>query len=198
MFGDLPPTASRVGLSPRERGVIGAGAVIVALGFFVTRVAMPSLASWRTKTLALETARTRVAHWQGLIEHQDSLTRMATREERALAEQPRRVLHARTTALGASALQTYLQDAVDGAGMLVNRVDVDQSTSTSDTLTAQLSVIGDIQGVARLLETLAHGPRVVTLTRLTVQQNSALRGAADVLQVTIGIQAPLILEGATP
>lgn len=198
MFGDLPPARSRTGLSPRERGVIVAGAIVVALAVFLTRVALPALASWQTKALALETARAQVAHWQGLIEHRDSLERIASRAERALAERPRRLLHARTSALGASALQSYLQDAVDGAGMLVNRVDVEQNTSASEALTAQLSVIGDIEGLARLLETLAHGPRVVTVTRLTVQQNSALRGATDVLQVTIGVHAPLVLEEAAP
>lgn len=59
---------------------------------------------------------------------------------------------------------------------------------------ATLSANCDIHGLAALLAQFATGPRVVQVTRMTVQMNSALRGAPDMLQVTLALRAPVILE----
>jgi hypothetical protein len=64
---------------------------------------------------------------------------------------------------------------------------------------ATLSAYCDIHGLAALLRHLETGPRAVAVERMTVQINPALRGAPDVLQVSLTLRAPVVLtegEGA--
>ncbi|MFO0208964.1 MAG: GspMb/PilO family protein, partial [Betaproteobacteria bacterium] len=102
----------------------------------------------------------------------------------------------RSAGLAANAVQALLQEAADGAGLLVNRVEVDAEPDSTGALTATLSAYGDVHGLAELLRMLDAGPRVAEVRRLTVQQNSALRGAPDVIQVSIGVRAPVLIIGA--
>lgn len=208
-----PPTARA-----REQRVIRWGLAIVLVAIVATRVVVPYTQRWQARAVALEAARERVAQRRAIAAQAPQLTQAADVAERQLASAARRVLHARSLALAASALQALLQDATDGAGMVVNRIEagadvgVDSEAESEasaaagpraaapavsvpgDAVTASLSVIGDIHGLAALLATLERGPRVVVVERLTVTQNSALRGASDVLQVTIGVRAPVVLE----
>ena len=66
--------------------------------------------------------------------------------------------------------------------------------ATAVSLPATLAAYCDVVGLAALLDHLAHAPRVVYVERVTVQQNSALRGAPDMLQVTLSLRAPVVLE----
>ncbi len=104
------------------------------------------------------------------------------------------MIHARSSALGASALQTLLQGAADASALLVNRVDVAPEEAADGALTATLSAYGDIHGLSAILAQLSRAPRVTVVERLTVQINPALRGAPDVLQITLAVRAPLVIE----
>lgn len=66
--------------------------------------------------------------------------------------------------------------------------------ATAVSLPATLAAYCDVVGLAALLDHLAHAPRIVYVERVTVQQNSALRGAPDMLQVTLSLRAPVVLE----
>lgn len=57
---------------------------------------------------------------------------------------------------------------------------------------ATMSAYGDIAGVTHLLGLLATGPRVILVEQLTMVRNSALIGAADVVQVTMSLRVPVV------
>lgn len=185
---------SGAGARTREQRTIWWGASVVVIAWFAVRVAGPFIQTWQVRATQLAAAEDRLAQLRGLTTQAPALAQAATVAERELAGAPRRVLHAPTAALAGSALQSVLQNATDAAGMLVNRVDVGPDDAASDVVGGTLSVVGDIHGLAQLLESLATGPRVVRVEEMTVTQNSALRGAPDVLQVTLRVRAPIVLD----
>ena len=189
-----PETAMLPGTTTtRERRVVLWGAAIVLVALLVVRGLLPFGQRWTLRETQLVAAREKAGQLAGLEAATTRLQQSATIAERELSGAPRRVLHARSTALAASALQALLQEAVDGAGMIVNRVEVGPEGGDGH-VSASLSVVGDVQGLATLLGTLERGPRVLFVERMSVVQNSALRGAPDVLQVTLGIRAPVVIE----
>lgn len=182
-------------MTSRERVVVIGGTAVVVVALLLARVALPGLRSWQARESQLQAARIRAAALSGLVASTSALEAAASDRERALSTQPRRLLQARSVGLAANAVQALLQDAADGAGLLVNRVDVDAEPDSTGAITATLNAYGDVHGLAELLRLLEAGPRVALVQRLTVQQNSALRGAPDVIQVSIGVRAPVILTG---
>lgn len=180
-------------VSSREQRTIVWGLAIVVVAVVIMRGVVPFAQQWVAREERLAAVVQRTAQLRALAAQTPQLAQAATIAERELAGAPRRVLHARTSALAASTLQALLQEASDGAGLAVNRVDV--SPDGEDAVTATLAVVGDIHGLAALLATLERGPRVVRIERLAVTQNTALRGAPDVLQVTLGVRAPVVIDG---
>lgn len=63
-----------------------------------------------------------------------------------------------------------------------------------DSLPMTLSANGDIYGLTALLEQLRRARQALVVDKLSVQVNSALRGAPDVLQMTVTLHAPVIVE----
>lgn len=185
-------------MTRRERLVVTGGAAVLVAALLLARVVMPGVQRWQARELQLESARTRAASLSGLVASTASLEAAAAERERALASTTRRLIQARSAGLAANALQSLLQGAADGAGMVVSRVDVDALPDSTGAMTATLMAYGDIHGLASLLQLLHAGPRVTNVERLTVQQNSALRGAADVIQVSIGVRAPVLLTEPGP
>ncbi len=94
------------------------------------------------------------------------------------------------TALGATALGATALGATAPGGP----APADSASSLNASLPATLAAYCDIIGLAALLDHLAHAPRVVRVEKLTIQQNSALRGAPDMLQITLTLRAPVVLE----
>lgn len=170
------------------------GIVVLALSLLATYGVVPAVTRWREREKQLDRARAQVSHLKGLQLHASELETAAALSEGRLAGGPQRVIHARSGALGASALQTLLQGAADASGLVVDRVDVSPDLTSEGELTATLSAYGDIHGLAALLAQLASAPRITMVERLTVQINPALRGAPDVLRVTLGVRAPMVLE----
>jgi Tfp pilus assembly protein PilO len=178
----------------RERRVVIGGMFVLAVSLLATYGVLPAATRWREREVQLERVRAQVAHLKGLERHASDIESAAAATEVQLAGGGRRVIHARSSALGASALQTLLQGAADAGGLVVDRVDVGPDLTSEGDLTATLSAYGDIHGLAALLAQLAEAPRIVTVERLTVQINPALRGAPDVLRVTVGVRAPVVME----
>jgi len=198
-------------LNTRERRVIAYGVATIVVALVLTYSVMPFVRHWREREGAIEAARARVAYLSTLVERTDALEAEATNAERALSSQRRRVLHARSSTLAASALQTFLQEAADASHVVVTRLEVspDDSTSSDGTrasagagsqgnrdlstrLPATLSAYGDINGAVTLLNTVMTGPRVLLLDRLTLSRNAALAGAPDVVQLTMALRAPVL------
>ena len=178
----------------RERRVVMGGVLVLALSLLVTYGVVPAVTRWRERERQLDPDRAQVAHLQGIQRRASEIEAAAAQAEASLAGGARRVIHARSSALGASALQTLLQGAADASGLVVDRVDVGPDLTSEGDLTATVSAYGDIHGLAALLAQLATAPRVTMVERLTVQINPALRGAPDVLRVTIGVRAPMVME----
>jgi hypothetical protein len=191
----------------REQRVVFGGAAIVIVALLLTYAVLPFVRHWRAQETRIESARARVAYLSALRDRAPALERDASAVERTLAGQSRRTMHARSTTLGASALQSLLQDAADASHLVVTRLEVaadvtgttvapsgETPTAAVGTMQipATLAAYGDIAGVAALLDVLATGPRVVAVDRLTMQRNAALLGAPDVVQVTLSVRAPVL------
>ncbi len=177
-----------------ERTVIG-GALVVCAALLLAFVVVPFIRRWQLREVELETTRASIAELTGLVQNRRSLDSAATAAENLLAVRGRRVIHARSATLAASAMQSFLQDASDASRLVVTRLDVAPSEESAATsLPATLTAHTDIHGLAELLAHLEHGPRVVRVERMTVQMNSALRGAADMLQLALTLRAPVLLD----
>jgi Tfp pilus assembly protein PilO len=188
-------TATAPSTAPsRERRVVTGGILVLAVALLTTYGVLPAATQWREREMQFERVRAQVAHLKGMEQQASDIESAAAATEAQLAGGVRRVIHARSSALGASALQTLLQGAADASGLVVDRVDVGPDLTSEGYLTATLSAYGDIHGLAALLAQLASAPRIVTVERLTVQINPALRGAPDVLRVTVGVRAPMVLK----
>ena len=197
------------GLRDRERRTVAMGALIVAFSLLIAWVVLPFARRWQLREVELEQTRSRVSELASLTASARALDSAASSAERALASGGRRVIRARSRALAASALQSFLQDASDASRLVVTRLDVatDDAANTgggipepaadsgrATFIPATLSAYCDITGLAELLAQFARGPRVVTVDRMAVQLNPALRGAPDMLQVTLTLRAPVIVQ----
>ena len=188
-------TATAPSTAPsRARRVVTGGLLVLAVALLTTYGVLPAATQWREREMQFERVRAQVAHLKGMEQHASDIESAAAATEAQLAGSVRRVIHARSSALGASALQSLLQGAADASGLVVDRVDVGPDLTSEGDLTATLSAYGDIHGLAALFAQLASAPRIVSVERLTVQINPALRGAPDVLRVTVGVRAPMVLE----
>ncbi|MCC6241339.1 MAG: hypothetical protein IT353_00780 [Gemmatimonadaceae bacterium] len=192
----LPNASAR-----RERSVIVGGALIVALALLTTYGILPFARHWRLQSARLDAARSRVAYLHELVSRTNTLERAASGAERSLSTQTRRVVHARSSTLAASTMQGFLQDVADANHVVVTRLEVssDDSVATAEGVgvayvPATLSAYGDVVGVTGVLRTIATGPRVVLVDRVALQRNAALAGAADVVQVTMRVRAPVLPE----
>ena len=209
--------ALRNATQQREQRVVVIGATLVIVALFASYVVLPFVRRWTVREVLVREARDDVAMLSGLVSSAPALENAATRAEAALAVSPSRIFHARSAPLAASALQSLLQDAANASHLLVTRLDVAQSLTSVPTQTfrapaiadtapaasaagiganlpATLAAYCDILGLAAVLDHLAHAPRVVHVEKLTIQQNSALRGAPDMLQIVLTVRAPVVLE----
>ena len=190
-----PPDAMR----SREQRVVRVGIITVVVALLVAYVGAPFARRWQVREAAIDAAADRVAYLESLVARTAALEAAATRDERQLSSSARRVTHARSRALAASATQSLLQDAADASRVVVTRLDVSTDTAMTgatdgaSALPVTLSAYGDIVGVSTLLELLASGPRVLLVDRVVLQRNSALAGAADVVQTTLTLRAPVIV-----
>ena len=187
---DRVSTANVTPGGSREQRVLIGGVLVVAIALTTVFVVLPFVRHWRARETEMAAARARVSSLQSYAARAPQLEAAASAAERLLANRSRRVLRARSTTLAASALQTMLQDAADASHVVVTRLDVVPDASTAS-VPATMSVYSDIVGVATLLDLLATGPRVVMVDKVVAQRNAALLGAADVVQMTLTLHAPV-------
>lgn len=208
-------SASPLLMSSRERQqrvIVGGGGVVV-LVLFVVFAGLPFARHWQAREATLRGARARVSYLESLANRTDELSRNATSAEQQLQRLPQRALHARSEPLAASMLQTRLQEAASANGLLVTRLEVTNTvTAQPNRLNAQpsgtapvakpsifsvpatIAAYGDIVGVVGFMNWLSSGPQVIQFDRITLQRNSALLGAADVVQFSFDVRAPVIRE----
>jgi hypothetical protein len=206
----------RDAVSLRERRVVVGGALVVAVSFILTYAVVPFIRHWNTREAEAAVVRDRLTYLESLTSRAAAIEQRASAAERQLSSEPRRVVHARSATLAASALQSLLQDMADASALAVSRLEVSAddtigvdsvvsdpvAASAGDAtgsavrlqIPATISAYGDIHGVARFLDLIGRGPRVLVLERLAVQRNAALLGAPDVVQFTATLRAPVLPE----
>lgn len=187
------PVAERLSDSSRQRQTIVIGAWIVAIALAIVFVALPQIRQWSAREQQIRAAESRLNELASTVRGDPQLDSMIQRQEQTLASQPRRVLRSRSRALAASALQSLVQELADASNVTVTRLDV-ANLETSGDLPITLAANGDIYGLANLLQQIRSARYVVIVDKLTSQNNSALRGAADVLQITLSLHAPVIVQ----
>jgi len=185
-------------MTTRERWVVMGGVALVLLTWVGTRVLQPAMRAVLDRESRIALLKDRVERLQRLAADSVALREQAAAAEKQLASMPRRVLQARTAPLAASQVQALLQEAADGARLAVNRTDVSFEPDSTGALAASIMAHGDIHGLAAFLASVENGPRLLTLRRLVVQQNSALRGAPDVLSLSAQLSVPVMLDGMAP
>ncbi len=177
----------------RPTPIISIGLAVIALVLLFVFVLKPFVENWRQRDARIATAEKEYFHLQRIMVNGSVTNEMIADREAALAMQPTRILRAKSRTLAASALQSMVQDMADASHVTVTRLDVANVAGGAD-LPLTLSANGDIYGLTELLKQFRHGRYVVDVDKLQVQVNSALRGAPDVLQMTLSLHAPVIVE----
>lgn len=205
------PSTPRAARSREQRLLMGGLAIVTAV-LFITFALLPFVRHWQTREVQLDAARNRVTYLEALGGRTVQLTQAANTAEAQLLIQPQRVLRARSEPLAASMLQTLMQDAADAHNLLVTRIEItNQGTGKASgpgagsapgagtfagaspyDVPATIAAYGDIVGVTGFLNWLTRGPRVLHVDRLVLQRNSALLGAADVVQLSVDVRAPVL------
>ncbi len=177
--------------SRRERVAIIAGALALLVALVATL--LPASDRWREREDAIAARRARLSRIRDLAASETGLRSAAASV--SLDDAPR-ALGGRTPALAAAELQTLLQQYAEKSRVTVTRLDVTNTAQTADSATsvplipATLSAIGDIHGVAQLLDEINRGPRVLDVTDLSIVQNAVFKGG--LLQFTVSVRGPWI------
>ena len=191
----MPSDTGRT-LDPRERRTIAVGATLVALTALVTLVIMPLAARWVARERAIDGARNRLAQLGGVAASAGAIRGRVDSLESVLERGGVRIVRARSTALAASGIQSWVQEVARQSRVTVNRLDVAGEPAAPDesgpVLPATVSATGDIYGVTEYLRRLQHGSRLVEVSDVSVTPNPTLRG--NLLQLTESLRVPLALE----
>lgn len=180
-------------MQPRETRTVLVGASVLLAAFALTYVILPFARRWQTREAEIATARVSVADLRSVARNAGAVDSATRFYEAALQQHGRVAVRSFSATLAASALQSYVQGAADDSRLVVTRLDVTPTAgANASALPATLAAYGDIHGLGQFLWIVERGPRVVYVDRMTVQMNSALRGAPDVLQMTFTLRAPVV------
>lgn len=182
-------------LEPRERRTIALGATVVAVAAIVVLVLLPLGRRWSERESLIDATRQHLARVSSIVGHEAKLAEETRLLEGRLGTGGTRLVRARTLPLAASAIQSLVRDYAQASVVTVTRLDAAGAAiagSGGVSIPATIAAQGDIYGIADFLRRLQHGPWMVELTDFTIAPNPVLRG--NVLQVSIGLRAPVALE----
>ena len=193
------PSLSADALSARDRRALFWGAVAVAC-VLLLYAAIPFARQWSDRESLIGARQGELARLHGVKEAEAMLrTAVDARTTRA-ADFPQRPVGAGTAALAAGVLQGVLQRYADESQLSVSELNVagepDSTAVPLAALPATLIALGDVYGVADLLSRVQHGSTLLEVRELTVQVNPARKstGGGDLLQVTLVVRAPFVIE----
>ncbi|MGV3711301.1 MAG: GspMb/PilO family protein [Gemmatimonas sp.] len=189
-------TVSRTS-SVRIASIIGLGVLAVVL--------IPQARAWGERESLISAARARLDSLSLATAQQPGLEATVQLRETELSALPQRILRSRSRALAASALQSLVQEMAESSNVTVTRLDVagDVASEIANSASGRpsagdvpitLTANGDIYGLTELLRQIQTGRFVIVVDKLQTQNNSALRGAPDVLQIALSLHAPVIVE----
>jgi hypothetical protein len=192
-------SASADGLSIRDRRALTWGAVAVA-GVLLLAATIPLARQWSDREALIAARRGELARLRGMETAEGALRATVAERESRAAEYAQRPVRASTAPLAAGAVQGILQRYADESQLSVSELNVagepDSTAATLSSLPATLIALGDVYGVADLLSRVQHGDTLFDVRELTVQVNPARRaeGGGELLQLTLVIRAPFVLE----
>jgi type II secretory pathway component PulM len=187
------------GLSPRDRRALTFGAVAV-LCVLLLAAAIPAARRWSDRESMIAARRGELARLKGISANVPMLRNALDARSARAAEFSQRPVSAATAALAAGVLQSVLQRYADESQLSVSELNVagepDSTATPLAGLPATLIAIGDVFGVADLLSRVQQGNTLLEVRELTVQVNPARRadGGGELLQVTLVVRAPFVLE----
>ncbi len=187
------------GLSARERRTLTWGAVASAC-VFVIWLAIPAARQWSDREALISARRGELARLRGVKVAEATLRSAVEARAAKAAEFPQRPVSAATAALAAGVLQGVLQRYADDSQLNVSELNVsgepDSTSVPLAALPATLIALGDIYGVADLVSRVQNGNTLLEVRELSVQVNPARRadGTGELLQVTLTVRAPFVIE----
>ena len=180
-------------VEPRERRTITLAVAVLAVAVLVVYGIVPYGRRWSAREELIAVRAEQVARLRWLTANEASLQdAVAARlAQRTGVDRPR-LLHGRSPALAASALQTIVQSYADESGVTVRELNVagapDSAAAGFESIPATVAAIGDIWSVTEFVSRLQHGSTLIDIREIGVSPNPALRG--ELLQLSIVLRAP--------
>ena len=187
------------GVSARDRRTLSWGAVAIVCVLLLA-AAIPIVRQWTDREALITARRGELARFSGMKQAESMLRTAVERRTARVAEYPQRPVTAATAALAAGVLQGELQRYADASQLTVSELNVsgepDSTAVPLAALPATLIALGDVYGVADLLTRVQHGSTLLDVRELTVQVNPARKatGGGELLQVTLVVRAPFVIE----
>jgi hypothetical protein len=187
------------GLAERDRRALRWGAW-ASLAVIVVALGLPTARRFNDREALISTRRAELARWRGIAAAESSLAAAVDARTMRMTSFTQRPLGAPSEALVSAALQSRLQRYADESQLTVSELNVagqqDTLATTLPVLPATLVALGDIHGVADLLTRLQRGDALLEVRELTLQVNPARAaiGGGELVQVTVQVHAPYVLE----
>ena len=191
------PLPSAEGISARDRRTLLLGAVAVVCVLLLW-VAIPFVRSWSEREALITARRDELARLAGVTAAAPMLREAVAARSARAQEFAQRPVEAATAALAAGVLQGIVQRYADDSQMSVSELNVsgepDSASVALAALPATLIALGDVYGVADLIDRVQHGTTLLDIRELTVQVNPSRRadGGGELLQVTMVMRAPFV------
>lgn len=191
------PLPSAEGITARDRRTLLLGAVAVVCVLLLW-VAIPFVRSWSEREALIAARRDELARLAGVTAAAPMLREAVAARSARAQEFAQRPVEAATAALAAGVLQGIVQRYADESQMSVSELNVsgepDSASVALAALPATLIALGDVYGVADLIDRVQHGTTLLDIRELTVQVNPSRRadGGGELLQVTMVMRAPFV------
>ena len=191
------PLPSAEGITARDRRALQSGAVAVACVLLLW-IAIPFVRSWSEREALITARRDELARLAGVTAAAPMLREAVVARSARAQEFAQRPVEASTAALAAGVLQGIVQRYADDSQMSVSELNVsgepDSASVALAALPATLIALGDVYGVADLIDRVQHGTTLLEIRELTVQVNPSRRadGGGELLQVTMVVRAPFV------
>jgi hypothetical protein len=189
------------GVRGRERRALSLAAAVLALALLLAYGVLPFARRWSAREAVIATRSAQLARVRGLIASESTLAGAVRDRESRLGVSGPRPIEARTPALAAAGLETALQAAALSSGVQLQQLEVaeqgapgrdEANGGAGDALpavSATLVALGDVHGLAALLDALRRGSVLLEVTTFSAQATPGPRGEA-LLQLTVGVRAP--------
>jgi type II secretory pathway component PulM len=193
------PSLSGSGLAPRDRRALQWGAAAACVVVLVALL-LPYVRVWRDREALISARHDELARLRGLQASAPSLRAIADRLEARAGTYPQRPVAASTAALAAGVLQQVLQRYADDCQLSVSELNVsgepDSTAVPLGGVPATIIALGDVYGVSEFLARVQEGATLLEVRELSIQVNPARRadGGGELLQVTLAVRAPFVIE----